>query len=200
MATSQRLSFSQFLDFLVWSLYAYESAFGAGQFRDLREFASNLRAPVDQQWVLDAGKVLESRGLARCIFSLGGHVEAMLTGEGRLLAEELLNREGSFVAELVEHPAEYVHWTEPQPASEEAESLEQERAPVFVALNELETAVTRSAISDGDKADLLADVETLRTQLRKRDPHLPVVADLLESISAQGFGAHTSRLAALIFV
>src|SRR6266536_906657 len=98
------MNFSQFIDFLLWALYTREREHGAGQYVDLSELAETLHEPIDRQWVFDAGKVLESRGLARGIFALGGYTAAMLTGEGRLYVEERLGLEDTFLRQIADDP------------------------------------------------------------------------------------------------
>ena len=80
------LRFSQFVDLLMVRLYELDLQEG-DRFFDLNAIARQIRESVPSGWVFDAAKVLQTRGLAECIFTFGG-IQAQLTGEGRLYVEE----------------------------------------------------------------------------------------------------------------
>jgi hypothetical protein len=211
------VTFSQFIEYLLWRLYLQEGMTGAGQFYDLNEFASELLASRDQQWVLDGAKVLESRGLARVVLALGGYASGMLTGEGRLYVEDRINQDGSFLKELSEHPGNYIIIAQPEgdgrheghvfelPHGAEApeiKSLEEQRAPVNELLDDLVTAIDAWVPPEDDRDDLLADIDAIRAQLRKREPNLNVIAGILDPIPHRwpALAASVSRLSSLLFV
>jgi hypothetical protein len=207
------VSFTDFIEFLLWRLYVEESRHGAGQLYDLNVIADELLEPADPQWLIDAGKVLESRGLATTAFALGGYGSGMLTGEGRLLVEERLNTEGSFISKLAEHPERYVHWPETGANVSDSvsirvyRSIEEERRPALTALRQLDEQIDLLAgidqidMSDEERRDLHADVETIRAQLRKREPNLPLIAGLLDPITSRwpGLAGYAARLSAFLF-
>src|SRR5438128_1092729 len=88
--TQTRMKFSEFVDLLLATLYSQEEqtpGTGGGQYVDLNALSRQFKQPVPFRWVFDAAKVLESRGLVRCVFTMRG-VLAQLTGEGRLYVEE----------------------------------------------------------------------------------------------------------------
>lgn len=200
-----KLSFTQFIDFLLWSLYSLEGVQGAGQLYDLSQVNQQLLVPLDHQLVIDAGKVLESRGLIRGVFALGGYVAAMLTGEGRLQVEHSVNDPDSFTAHLLDNPAEYVHWASPDEREKSAiapPSDEEQRAPARAVLDELEQSIGAAAhIPADEKDDLAADLQAIRAQLTKREPNLSVIATLLSDMESWSFlKPQITKLTNLLFI
>src|SRR5256885_7315151 len=88
-----KLKFSQFVELLLVRLYELEQEQSSTEFFDVDAIARELKDPVPEGWTFDAAKVLQSRGLIDCIFTLGG-AHAHLTGEGRLFIEEDKGRTG----------------------------------------------------------------------------------------------------------
>jgi hypothetical protein len=67
----------------------------------------------------------------------------------------------------------------------------------------MEEAIAESdLLSEDERSDLGADLETIRAQLRKREPNLSLLAGLLESMSRQYplLAPQVSRLIGLVFV
>ena len=88
MTSQTALKFGQFIDLIMARLLEREQETPAGYLIDLNHVARELNVNVPDQWVFDAGNVLESRGWAQVIFTFGGRCQARLTGEGRLDVEE----------------------------------------------------------------------------------------------------------------
>jgi hypothetical protein len=99
---SPTFKFSQFIDLLLVRLYELDHQRG-DRFYNLNAIAESIKEDgVPQKWVFDAAKVLDSRGLATCMYSRGG-AQAQITGEGRLYIEE--NR--GTTEEIRKHPDNY---------------------------------------------------------------------------------------------
>ena len=182
MSLAATLTFSRFIDLLLALLYDLEQEHGTEKFFDLSSMAAALKEKVPPRWVFDAGKVLESRGLATCIFALGGRVDAELTGEGRMLVEQKREQGAGIVAEYLERPADYVVVGSPGAAA--ARTIREERQPAFDLLDRMEQEIDAdSTLGPQEKQDLRTDVDTLRKQLGKREPNRVVLASLLEPLS-----------------
>lgn len=198
------MTFTQFIDYLLWALYEQERRQGTGHYFDLNELARMLRQPVEQQWVLDAARVLESRGLARGIFTLGGYVSAMLTGEGRLHVEDRIGRDGAFIHELAGKPRAFVKLGDDGLAAvaNGVPSIEEQRAPTLELLDSMQAALNASPLEEDERDDVRADLATLRAQLAKREPNLGVLAGVLEPMSGRYpfLSGYVSRLTSLLFV
>ena len=82
----EKLNFTEFMDLVLVRLYELDKAEGA-QFYNVNEIAAELREPVPDQWVPDAAKALEDRGLVSGAFALDQTTNAVITGEGRLYVE-----------------------------------------------------------------------------------------------------------------
>ena len=192
------MSFSQFVDYLLWALYAAERDQGTTEFVDLGELADALNEPVPSQWVRDAGKVLEARGLIRLILAFGGYAGAMLTGEGRIYVEDQMSREGSIIRELANDRLAYLK--EAQPDLALPVTLEEQRAPAFDLVAQLENDVRDSErLTEAETTEILADLVAIRAQLRKHEPNRAALAALLEPFSEYPFLAgQVSRLIDLL--
>lgn len=187
---SRRLTFSEFIDLLLTRLYELEQAEGGGVFYDLNEIADELKAEVPSQWVYDAGRVLETQGLARCLFAMGGYSAGMITGEGRLFVEQ--QRGSGIIREYRSAPENFVVVSGSgnqvtvgtRGNVHQSVSVETERRPAFDLLDEIQRLIESDvSLSDTEKSDLLADVDVVRGQLKKREPNLPAVAAILDPLS-----------------
>jgi hypothetical protein len=199
MTTRATLKFGQFIDLLMARLLDREQEAPSGALVDLNEVARDLNVSVPDQWIFDAGKVLESRGWAQVLFTMGGGCRARLTGEGRLYVEE--ERGTGIIREYHEAPAQFisVSGTGNQLTVGSTVTIEQERAPAFRLLSQLKNALQRDpTMSDSEREDLLSDILMIEQQLRKREPNRAALAALLEPLSRvasiAGFVADLVRL------
>lgn len=206
MATRTDLTFSRFIELLLARLYDLERTHGAGRFFDLNAVARELKLSPPSQWVFDAGKVLESRGLVQAFFTFGGGCHAMLTGEGRLYVER---EEGSgVIGEYHRDPRNFVIVSgtgnqvvvgdRPQGISQSLR-VEEERQPAFHLVADIKrTLGGDDGLSESEKKDLLADVQAIEQQLKKREPNRAALAALLEPLSqiasVAGYVAQLIRL------
>jgi hypothetical protein len=177
------MKFRDFADYLLWSVYVRERAHPelSGVFFDLSESAAALDENVPSQWVFDAVRVLETRGLVRPILALGGYAGAALTGEGRLIVEDELTRPVGYIGrELATRPdlQQRLELLDGDGAAEP--TPEEQRAPMFELLDELSLAAQQLSVTDEEKDDLAADIESMKLQLRKHQPNVDVVMGLLE--------------------
>jgi hypothetical protein len=191
MATETKMRFSEFVDLLLATLYRQEEqtpGTGPGQYIDLNALSRQFKEPVPFQWVFDAAKVLESRALVRCMFTMRG-VLAQLTGEGRLYVEE--DHGTGIIKQFKELPQNFVvvSGTGNQVVvggnqTEVHQSIEQERQPAFELLDEISKQLKQDAtLTSQEKEDLLSDVDMIRGQLKRREPNRPALAALLEPLS-----------------
>lgn len=191
MARDTALRFSEFIDLVLARLYELEQEVGPGALFDVNALTRELRADVPPQWVFDAGKVLESRGLAQLAFVFGGGCHARLTGEGRLFVEEergtgiikqYRGSRASFVS--VSGTGGQVMVGRDTGQVSQTVAIEREREPAFLLLRRVKEALGRdAALTEAERADLLTDVEMIEQQLRKREPNRPAIAALLEPLS-----------------
>jgi len=177
------MKFSEFVEYLVWSLYVRErtEATSGVQFLDLSEAVAALAEPVPPQWVYDAANVLEAKGYIRAIHAMGGYTAGMLTGEGRLYVEAELTRPTGVIGTKFATNRELQSRLEQ--AGVGAEPTSGERiAPILELNRTLGQAVEAMSLPELEKQDLMADVQCIEIQLSKYVPNVDVVAGLLESI------------------
>ena len=206
MTTRTALKFGQFIDLLMARLLEREPEAPSGALADLNDVARELNVSVPDQWIFDAGKVLESRGWAQVLFTMGGGCHARLTGEGRLYVEE--ERGTGIIREYHEAPAQLISVSgtanqvivgSTTGGVSHTATIEQERAPAFRLLSQLKDALQRDpSMSDSEREDLLTDIQMIEQQLRKREPNRAALAGLLEPLSRvasiAGFIADLVRL------
>jgi hypothetical protein len=184
------VKFAQFIDLLLARLYELESNDDRPYYFDLDEIAHTLTVEVPRDWVFDAGKVLEGRGLADCIFTFGG-VSARLTGEGRLFVEE--KRGTGIISEYQESPSTFVIVSGNQnevsvgrdQTVTQTSTIEKERAAAFELLDEIQrTILAANDLTEQERQELISDTDAVRGQLRKREPNRVALAALLQPLSA----------------
>lgn len=185
-------TFSEFIDLILARLYELEQSQGASSFFDVNAINEQLKEPVDAQWVFDAGKVLESRGLAQCVFAFGGVCQARLTGEGRLFVEERRDRASETIGKYYRHPDNYVVVSGignkvvvggRDVTANQNTSIQQERAPAFQLLGNIRNRVADDQrLSEQERGDVLSDLDMVEQQLRKREPNRSALAAILEPL------------------
>jgi len=174
-----KLKFSEFIDLLLARLYDLESQGETGRFFDLSAIASELSVDVPQQWVFDAAKVLESRGLAQVLFAMGGRSQATLTGEGRIFVEEEAG--SGIIRHYHSHPADFLR---PESERRPATKRSDEREPSITLLREIRNRLAHdAALSEEERRELSGDIDAIEHQLRKRQPNRAALAALLEPVS-----------------
>ncbi|MBM4035123.1 MAG: hypothetical protein FJ291_25550 [Planctomycetes bacterium] len=189
---ARKLRFSEFVDLLLARLYDLEQE-QRDRYFDFNAINRELTEPVPQQWIFDAGRVLESRGMANCVFAFGGVCRGRLTGEGRLFVEERQNADAGIIREYYASPQDFV--LVPGRSDHQAvvggervgapsTTIEQQRAPAFEMLRQIEDLLKQGGtLSEERRKDLLQDIEAVRGQLRKVEPNRAALAAILESMS-----------------
>ena len=189
MSATARLRFTQLVDLLLALLYDAEQQEGPDRFFDLVAMAQQLKQEVPFKWVFDVGKVLEARGLATCLSALGGAMHAQLTGEGRIYVEERLER-GGVISDYFESRGEFLRPSGPDgrgalrpPGPPSSQTIEEQRRPAFELLDRIERQLREDKLLHPQvQQDCLGDVEAIRSQLRKGEPNMTVLASLLDSV------------------
>ncbi len=208
MTTATKLTFSRFIDLLLAAVYEADAE-ADGDYIDLNAIARQIKDPFPETWVIDAAKVLQSRGLLDCVFTFGS-VHARLTGEGRLFIEE--DRGTGIIREYKQNPERFIQNVSISGSNNrvmlgqargdvtQEQQLEQERRPAFALVDEIKRKVTSDpSLSDREKEELVGDVESIRVQLLKREPSLPVLSALLAPLSKlTSIGSNVASLIRLI--
>ena len=192
--------FSQFADLLLVRLYELDQEQGDNYY-DLNAVVQEIQGPVPPSWVFDAAKVLQSRGLADCIFTFGG-TSARITGEGRLYVEE----ERGFTKDAQHDRTHYfinasggnVNIATGNIGGQISQSVtvQQETAPIFQVLDEIKQQLNGdTSLPAPERAELLTYVDVLRQQAKKTEPNRSVIAAVLEPMSkVTAIGANVATL------
>jgi hypothetical protein len=138
--------------------------------------------------VFDAAKVLQTRGLAGCIFTFGGTL-AKITGQGRLYVErgegftnEARNANATYYNVNVSGSGNQV--VTGQSASGVLQTMTQPVAPAQRLLDEMEQKIRNDNTLEGPtKLEATTYTGLLRFEVTKPEPNRTLIATLLESLS-----------------
>lgn len=184
--SQSKLNFSEYVTLLLVKLYEYELQNGPSEYINLADLSKNFKQNIPYQWTFDAGKVLESRGLANCIFALGGFAMASLTGEGRMFVEKAMNEESNVAKIYKDKPDTYIITggnvnIATGNNNTQTINIEKERKELFKILDEIKDYISKSNIEN--KSDLVSDLDSIESQLKKKEPNKSIITDLLEPFS-----------------
>lgn len=184
---SDSLTFSEFVELILASLYDFDREKKTEGYIDLNLLAQRFRERPTLQWIWDAGKVLQSRMLADCIFAIGGGAWARITGNGRLYVEE--QRGSGLIKKYRQHPDNYVVVSgdnnQVVVGGRDANGvikteIAKERKPALDIVLDIERIIAEDVgLSSDAKSDLMADLAAVKAQLQKREPNRTVLAALL---------------------
>jgi hypothetical protein len=178
--------FTDFVDLLLVALY--DQSDDEKGFQNLEALAATIKGDVPHDWVFDAAKVLQTRGLADCIFTFGG-THAKITGQGRLYVE----RGEGFTKEAKNQGAAYYNVTVSgsgnqivtgQGASGVSQTVTQPISPAQRLLDEMEQKIQNdNTLAGPTKLEAATYTKLLRFEVTKQEPNRTLIATLLESLS-----------------
>jgi hypothetical protein len=180
----EQLTFTEFITLILTMLYDEELKGNYEEFIFLNELAKRIKLPFPKQWIFDAGKVLESRGYANCIFIEGGAVMATLTGEGRIFVENAIKEQNNIAREYKNNPSTYINISGGNVnittgnKNIQTINIEEGKKELLQILEEIKEYIDKSNIDN--KEDLQNDLESIKFQLNKKEPNKSIIADLLE--------------------
>ncbi|MFA5404742.1 MAG: hypothetical protein WC358_07390 [Ignavibacteria bacterium] len=182
--SQENLTFTEYVTLLLTQLYDYELKNRPGEYINLGDLSNNFKQKIPNQWAFDAGKVLESRGLAKCIFALGGLAMASLTGEGRMFIEKARDEENNVAKVFKDKPETYINIQADNVNiatgnnNTQTINIESGRKELFDILKEIKEYINKSGIEN--KNDLISDLDSIESQIKKKEPNKSIIADLLE--------------------
>lgn len=190
MITALKLNFSQFIDLLLARLYDAQRENPEGMV-DLNEIATDLRESVPEDWVVDAAKVMQARGLADCMISYGA-CRARLTGQGMLFIEE--GRGSGAIRQYREDPTQFFQHVHVSGSGShqvivgnnpsgitQTSTAERERPQVFHLIEQIQDRISSDpTLGQAEREEIASDIESVRQQMKKRVPNLSAVAAILE--------------------
>ena len=184
----ETLSFSAFLE-LVLVRVAEADRVEPGEYHDLFELVEFLRLEVDDEWVYDAAKILDDRGLVTWLKVHGRPTNVRLTGEGRLYVER--GGDTGVIRQYERQPSLFVvnitgegHNVAVSQTGAVSQVSNRETNELLVLVEEIERELERDdSLSAEDKAGFRTDLDAVRGQLRKPEPNRKAVASLLEPMA-----------------
>lgn len=177
--------FTDFVDLLLVALFDHSDE--GDDYQNLESLAATIKGDVPQDWVFDAAKVLQSRGLADCIFTFGG-THAKITGPGRIYVD---SKQG-FAKEAIDKHATYYNVTVTGPNSQVvtgqtvsnvSQTITQPISPAQRLLNEIEQKIQQDAtLAEPTKLEATTYTKLLRFEVTKPEPNRTLIATILESL------------------
>jgi hypothetical protein len=143
--------------------------------------------------VVDAAKVIQARGLALCMINSRGSF-GRLTGEGRIFVDQ--GKGTGIISEYRRAPEQFVQNVNISGGAgnnyavgsdladvRQSATNSQDFGSAFKVLDDIEQRVASDAtLGREDRQDVLSDVDSVRRQLKKREPNRNVLASLLDSL------------------
>ena len=176
-------TFSKFIDLLLVKLYDLDRELG-DKFFDLNWIAQQIIGNSPEKWGFDAAKVLESRGLAMCIFTFGG-VQGQITGEGRLYVEE---DRGKTEEIKKDRPNYYINVTgdnnQVGVQSTQTMTVKSDEGLASKLVREMKAAIeSDEALQGADKAEAVSYLDLVEKEAKRPAPNRNILAAVLEPLS-----------------
>jgi hypothetical protein len=197
----ENLNFSEFIAILLTRLYELEKNHKLTGFINLSMVAKELNIEIHPNWIFDAGKLLESRGLTTNVYSMGGNVSSKLTGEGRMYVENGRKEENNIIAQYYSSPSNFIIKGDNNQVSisgnkssiTQYQEISQDKKELFNILAEMKKKIeSDNTLTHESKNEIKTDLESIELQIKKKEPNKKAIASLLEQMS------HISSIAGLV--
>lgn len=185
---AESLTFTDFVEFVLVRLYDLDS--GELSFIDVDAIAAELKG-VPPTWAADAVQFLDQQGYVKAALAFASS-QAIITGAGRMRVEQKQREADSIAHRYREHPQEIVQnfvtvmGTGHQVAVGVKGDVSQtsitpgERDEILRLLADIALGIgDTDELSPSERGDVLADLDTVRAQLQKREPNRTAIAAVL---------------------
>jgi hypothetical protein len=179
------LTFARFTDLLLARTYEREKRDGPAIFFPVSELIGDLVPHVDPVWLWQSAQLLESRNLVQAAIPLSGDAQVFLTAEGRLFVED---EQGTGVigryrqqdqVVLVIGDGNQVAVGHGQTVRQSGEFSKEEALEL---VGEAERRLHDADLPAEEREEALADLDTVKTQLKKRNPNLAAVKAVVSGL------------------
>ena len=179
--------FTDFVDLLLFALYEADRQGEGAELQNLNVLAKTIKGDVPRDWVFDAAKVLETRALARCVYTFGGTF-AKISGDGRLYVED----ERGFTGQAQQSPGTYynvnVTGSNNQVVTgDQVSGVTQQNGAVSPAAEMLEAIIKQidddQTVPNDTKTEVKQYANLIKFEVAKREPNRTLIATLLEPLS-----------------
>jgi hypothetical protein len=179
------LTFARFTDLLLARTYEREKRDGSAVFFAVGELMEDLAPYVDSAWLWQSAQLLESRNLVQAAIPTSGDAQVLLTAEGRLFVEDeqgtgLIGqyRQQDQVV-LVIGDGNQVAVGHGQTVRQSGEFSKEEALEL---VDEAERRLHGADLPAEEREEALADLETVKMQLKKKNPNLAAVKAVLSGL------------------
>jgi hypothetical protein len=185
---------TQLAELLLLRLYDSANASGRDTELDLTAAAAEV-GETDQMKVFNIGKMLESRGLIRASFHVGGAIRAWITGDGELLVEQ--GGTTGIIADVRRNPQRFMVAIDQSTDFHGAvsnsnvaahsqigtQSLSSPREQTEIIDRIAATIQKDLSLADEQRRELLDDVRTLHDELQRQRPRGGLIRELLGTLA-----------------
>jgi hypothetical protein len=185
-AVAEELTFTRFTELMLARTYEAEKASGANMMFSVHELMDDIAQQVDDQWPWQAAQYLSDAGLVEAAIGLG-NAQVALTPQGRVFVEA----EETDVIRDYRHSGQlvFVLGDGNQVAVGHGQTVEQasgsfSKEEALELLDEADERLESSSLSDAERSETLADVDTVRKQLQKQNPNRAVIRAVLPALRA----------------
>jgi hypothetical protein len=187
--SSPTYKFSEFVDMILVRLYELDRQ-DSQRFVDLSVIQKELKEQVPTSWLIDAAKVLQSRGLAECMITYSG-VFAQISGEGRLYVEDgrgytkkIEESRSSYYNINVSGGINQIVSGSSTGSATQTVTNAKDTGPWANLIDTIESKLKNDgSLSEVEKDDALTYLNVVRGELRKQEPNQSIVAAVLQPLS-----------------
>jgi hypothetical protein len=179
------LTFTRFTDLLLARTYEREQRDGSAIFFPVSELMKDLTPYVDSAWLWQSAQFLEGRNLVQAVLPTSGNAQVFLTAEGRLFVED--ERGTGLIGQyrqqdqvvLVIGDGNQVAVGHGQTVRQSGEFSKEEALEL---VGEAERRLHDADLPAEERDEALADLETVKTQLTKKNPNLAAVKAIVSGL------------------
>jgi hypothetical protein len=182
----KRLSNTELAELILTKLYDLAEESGYDGFWNIKAIAKDL-GEKDTQKIFNIAKLLQMQGYITAIFAMGGIVEGQISGAGGILVEK--GGQTGIIKEYRENPKTFI--INLSEINQSNISINSENINQSIQSKGLEKLVDdlKLKIADDEKIsrdlkkDLLADAESLKLQLNKKEINKNIVKMIIANFS-----------------
>jgi hypothetical protein len=187
---AEQLTFTDFVELVLARLYDLSG--NESVFIDVDEITAELNAP--ETWAFDAVQYLDERGYVKAALAFASSA-ALITGAGRMHVEEKQREADSITHQYRERPQIVQNFVSVSGSGHqvavgvEGDVTQTSLAPetrdeILRLLVDIEAGIgSAEELSPSERGEYLADVETVRAQLKKREPNKMAISTVLTPLT-----------------
>jgi hypothetical protein len=182
---AEDLTFTRFTELLLARTHERERRDGPDIFFPVEELMADLVPYVDSGWLWQSAKYLEDKNLVRASIRFGPTAQVHLTPQGRIFVE---NEQGSGLISTYRQQDQVVvvvgdgNQVAVGHGQTVWQSGEFSKEEVLELVDEAENRLRGAELPSDERGDALADLQTVKTQLGKKNPDFSAVRSVLSGL------------------